>query len=116
MTTQEIQILGFTEEQSTCDRCGRSELKGTYAIDVNGAILYLGSSCIAHRFEMTKSEVTKFITSEKKRIDKEKRAKILKIQLERIKATEGLNMLNNYDLFMKIAKPFDDEINKIKKS
>jgi hypothetical protein len=38
-------ILGFTEEINTCDCCGKSDLKGTYAIDFEGDITYYGSVC-----------------------------------------------------------------------
>jgi|694.fasta_scaffold84330_2 hypothetical protein len=38
-------ILGFTEEITDCDCCGKSDLKGTYAISLNGYISYFGSVC-----------------------------------------------------------------------
>lgn len=37
-----MKLLGFTEEITSCDCCGKSDLKGTYAFD-NG--VYYGSSC-----------------------------------------------------------------------
>jgi hypothetical protein len=40
-----VKLIGFTDFQTTCDCCGRKELKGTYCIDVNGEELYYGSSC-----------------------------------------------------------------------
>lgn len=40
-----VKIIGFTDFQTTCDCCGKSELKGTYCIEVNGEELYYGSSC-----------------------------------------------------------------------
>ena len=38
-------ILGFTEDITSCDCCGKTDLKGTYAIDFNGDICYYGSVC-----------------------------------------------------------------------
>lgn len=38
-------ILGYTDEITTCDCCGKVDLKGTYAIDFNGDISYYGSVC-----------------------------------------------------------------------
>jgi|694.fasta_scaffold100899_2 hypothetical protein len=43
--SNEVKLIGFTDFQTTCDCCGRKELKGTYCIDVNGEELYYGSSC-----------------------------------------------------------------------
>lgn len=38
-------ILGYTDEITTCDCCGKVDLRGTYAIDFNGDISYYGSLC-----------------------------------------------------------------------
>lgn len=38
-------ILGYTDEVTSCDCCGKVDLKGTYAIDLNGDISYYGSVC-----------------------------------------------------------------------
>jgi len=45
METVEKKILGFTEEITVCDCCGKADLKGTYAIDWEGTIAYYGSVC-----------------------------------------------------------------------
>ena len=48
-----MRILGLTEEMTTCDRCGKTELKGTYAVeDDSGMIYYLGSTCVKKRYQM----------------------------------------------------------------
>jgi len=41
----EKKILGFTDEITTCDCCGKVDLKGTYAVDFEGDIAYYGSVC-----------------------------------------------------------------------
>jgi len=38
--------LGFTQDITTCDYCGRSHLKGTYAIEENDTRMYYGSTCM----------------------------------------------------------------------
>jgi hypothetical protein len=41
---------GFTQDITTCDHCGKADLKGTYAVDDNGKITYYGSICITQAF------------------------------------------------------------------
>jgi len=45
METIEKRILGFTDEITVCDCCGKADLKGTYAVDFEGTIAYYGSVC-----------------------------------------------------------------------
>lgn len=57
-TINKMKILGFTEEITTCDRCGKSELKGVWCIEnSNGDLFRLGSSCIHKKFELEPSFV-----------------------------------------------------------
>ena len=43
-----MQLLGITDEITTCDCCGKSKLKKTFVIkDDNGNINYYGSTCYA---------------------------------------------------------------------
>ena len=52
-----MKVLGFTEENTDCDLCGKTELKGTYAIeDDNGTIYYLGSTCIKNKYALNQKE------------------------------------------------------------
>jgi hypothetical protein len=50
-------ILGFTEDFNTCDCCGKSGLKGTYAIDFEGTLVYYGSTCAFKKHGITKAEL-----------------------------------------------------------
>lgn len=43
--TTEFKIIGFTDKVNECDCCGRTELKGTYCISIDGNEFYYGSSC-----------------------------------------------------------------------
>lgn len=38
-------ILGYTEDVTSCDCCGKEDLKGTYAVSLNDEISYFGSVC-----------------------------------------------------------------------
>jgi hypothetical protein len=62
-------ILGFTEEITDCDCCGKSDLKGTYAISLNGYISYFGSVC-AFKIHAVSYEEQKEIKKECKRRSK----------------------------------------------
>ncbi|URF02821.1 hypothetical protein [Cupriavidus campinensis] len=40
-------ILGYDESVTTCDCCGKSELKGTFGVErADGEILHFGSVCV----------------------------------------------------------------------
>jgi hypothetical protein len=45
MTTAH-KILGWVEEVTACDCCGKSPLKGTFACDLDGEIVHYGSTCV----------------------------------------------------------------------
>ena len=38
-------IIGYTDSINECDCCGKTELKGTYCIELDGDELYYGSVC-----------------------------------------------------------------------
>ena len=49
MTT--IKVLGITDERTTCDCCGKSNLKRTVALELeNGTISYYGTTCATNAF------------------------------------------------------------------
>ena len=73
----EKKILGFTEEITTCDCCGKEDLKGTYAIDWEGTIAYYGSVCA---FKVHGATI-----EEQKEVKKEYKA--------RVKATDKFKMM-----------------------
>jgi hypothetical protein len=64
--------LGFTEEVTSCDCCGKIDLKGTYAIEnmETGDIMYFGCVCAANKMNWSKKEyVTKYKAEEKQHND-----------------------------------------------
>ncbi|OZV74734.1 hypothetical protein CA850_29595 [Micromonospora echinospora] len=49
-----LTILGVTDEQTTCDRCGRIELRGTVILgDENGEAGRYGSTCAGYMLDPT---------------------------------------------------------------
>jgi len=53
-----MKILGFTEQETVCGLCGKSELKGTYAVETENGIIYLGSSCIKKAYQLNQKDFT----------------------------------------------------------
>lgn len=45
METSKKKTLGYTDEVTECDCCGKHDLKGTYAVSLNGEVSYFGSVC-----------------------------------------------------------------------
>lgn len=61
-------ILGFTESINMCGCCGKQNLKGTYAIEIDGGeIQYFGSTCAFKKFGYSEKE----LKNETKRIEHE---------------------------------------------
>jgi transposase len=44
---QHIVMLGIEADKHKCDKCGKNELKKTIALDVDGEVLYYGTTCAA---------------------------------------------------------------------
>ncbi len=38
-------IIGYTDSVQECECCGKTELKGTYCLEIDGVELYYGSTC-----------------------------------------------------------------------
>ena len=38
-------LLGVTDEITTCELCGKTPLKRTYALDIDGQTVYYGTTC-----------------------------------------------------------------------
>ena len=62
-----FKINGYTDSHNECDRCGKTNLKGTYNIDTNdGNNFHLGSSCIKKAYQMNGKELTNKINEDEK--------------------------------------------------
>jgi len=68
---EQVKVLGYTDSISTCGRCGREELKGTYAVEYGGGIvMYLGSSCVKKRFGLSAKQVKSKISELEEIVEK----------------------------------------------
>jgi hypothetical protein len=72
-TRMKFRILGSTNDVTTCECCGRTDLKKTVALDdYEGNIIYLGETCAAKAMEMKVNEFKKVYTSELAQLRNEK--------------------------------------------
>lgn len=59
----ERNFLGYTEEITVCGCCGKSNLKGTYAVDISGlGLVFYGSSCVQKTFNITANNLERTMT------------------------------------------------------
>ena len=57
-----MKVLGTTDEVTTCELCGRSDLKKTVILqDSDGEIVHYGADCAARAAGWTEAEVTKAV-------------------------------------------------------
>lgn len=57
-----MKILGFTEDVTSCDCCGKVELKGTYVMeDENLNIFYYGTTCGAKSANYSVKEFNSYV-------------------------------------------------------
>ena len=55
-------FLGYTEEITVCGCCGKTNLKGTYAVEINGlGLVFYGSSCVQKTFNMTATSLERIM-------------------------------------------------------
>jgi hypothetical protein len=61
-----MKALYITDEITTCDCCGRSELKATVAMRLSdGGILFYGRTCAARNSGKSSQQITKEIRAER---------------------------------------------------
>jgi hypothetical protein len=97
-TEKKYKILGFNDDQCSCDICGKEELKGTYAIEClsSGEIIRAGSICGAKMAGWTTKElVSKYKKAEKEIIEAAKNE--FRNSIEYIYYWDALNFLNKED-------------------
>jgi ribosome-binding protein aMBF1 (putative translation factor) len=52
-------IIGYTDSITECECCGKTDLKGTYCLDIDGVELYYGSTCAFKSHGVTVEEQKK---------------------------------------------------------
>ena len=55
--TTEFKIIGFTDKVNECDCCGKTELKGTYCISIDGNEFYYGSTCALNTIKVSSDDI-----------------------------------------------------------
>lgn len=61
-----ITILGINDAIHNCDCCGKSNLKSTVIVDVDGSIFHYGSSCATKNTGLTSKIINKRLTKIKR--------------------------------------------------
>ena len=59
--TADFKIIGFTDKINDCDCCGKTELKGTYCISIDGNEFYYGSTCASNTINISSDEIKKAV-------------------------------------------------------
>lgn len=94
-TEKKYRILGFNDDQCSCDVCGKQELKGTYAMEdlSSGEIFRAGSICGAKMAGWTTKElIAKYKVGEKEKLTAAK--KELRESAEYIADEKVMDFLN----------------------
>lgn len=68
-------ILGTDDAVNTCDCCGKTNLKFTFAVEVDGEVLHYGSTCVTKWTGKTSAQANKEVA------DREAAEKIAKEKL-----------------------------------
>ena len=57
-------FLGYSDEITVCGCCGKTNLKGTYAIEIEGlGLVFYGSSCVQKTFDLSARNLERIMTS-----------------------------------------------------
>lgn len=60
-----MKVLGFAEEITTCDCCGKRNLRGTFVIETDaGDLLHYGSVCVNRVYGKKRSGEIKFLAEQ----------------------------------------------------
>jgi len=108
-----IKIIGFTDKVNECDCCGKTGLKGTYCISIEGNELYYGVSCASNVTKYT----TEVIKKEVKKIELEKNIDVLvagaknEYQKNKVVKLALKKGINKSDFLLKYGKVIDILIN-----
>jgi hypothetical protein len=56
-------IIAFTDSVNECDCCGKSGLKGTFCVEIDGNEFYYGSTCAFKKHGFDKKDINNSIIS-----------------------------------------------------
>jgi hypothetical protein len=105
-------IIGFTDSVNECDCCGKTELKGTYCVIIDGIELYYGSTCVKNNLSISSDAI---LNAEIKK-GTEERKKSARNKFESIGAKELEKRIPLLEVFSKEWDELDNKVSAIKKS
>jgi hypothetical protein len=104
-------IIEYTDSINECDCCGKTELKGTYCIDLDGVELYYGSVCAFKTHGVTIEEQKELKAAFTK---EQKNKKLYDLHIAPIKEQLCTRLENtfttNYDNLTDLAKKIHHQI------
>lgn len=129
-------IFGFTDEVTTCERCGKNPLRGTYAFeDENGNICYYGSECINKQFGISDEKIKSLSAKEELIKDQKFLGAVWELQSRdllnailkknnvrdrfddvKIKKFIGKYLEDRFDLYKELIQPYPNLRKKYEKS
>lgn len=59
-----LKILGIDDSVNVCECCGKSNLKSTVIVEINGYIFHYGSVCATKHIGLTKQQIKETIKDE----------------------------------------------------
>lgn len=111
-------IIGYTDSINECDCCGKTNLKGTYCIDLDGVELYYGSVCAfkSHGLTVEEQKELKAIFNKEQKNKRLYELHIVPLKNELSQKLEN-TFTTNYDnltnLAKKIHRQIEDEYTRI---
>jgi len=61
MENEGIKIIGFTDSVNECECCGKTGLKGTFCVTIEGEERYYGSTCAHKKHGFDKKQVAAYV-------------------------------------------------------
>lgn len=104
-------IIGYTDSVNECDCCGKTELKGTYCLEIDGEEFYYGSVCAfkSHGITTEEQKVAKATFTKE-----QKNAKLYDIHIAPLKAQMNERLDNafncSYENLTNLAKKLYHQI------
>jgi hypothetical protein len=86
-------IIGYTDSITECECCGKTELKGTFCIEIDGEEFYYGSVCAFKSHGVTEDEKKEAISNFK---GKQKNAKLYDLHIAPLNESLKIKLENTF--------------------
>lgn len=74
-----MRVLGINDDVTTCECCGKCNLKCTVALDRDGETVYFGRACAARALKTTTTRIVRMAEDSTRQAEKEKRETVYEI-------------------------------------